>query len=365
MSNKTKNNGLSAFAVIISVMFILLAITGVVAYFSDWFTDWSKFKSEQTEQAESGGMVIGESTESGIKLLSEKIATTDYAAYGVSALAETAYTLTATVIPSNAPNKAVDWSVSFVNGSSAWATGKTAADYVTVTPESDGALTATAECLQDFGEQIKITVVSRENEYAKAECIVDYTKKMTGLRFYNDYFNFTMGENSEYFHPTGTYDVSISHEFRYSAYTVDDTFTCKLKAEIDPTFLSAYKSALPNVSAVQSLTAQSSFTLTNGVFKRDGYADLRFLFYPDESAFINIGSTTGAYAQLVFGGNDECHNVIGTIIQNNPNCYYYTLTLTATGTYSTFTKSIKIIPDRANYTFKVRSMNISQETLIF
>lgn len=98
--------------------------------------------------------------------------------------AETAMkvTLRATITPENATNKAVDWSVSFVNASSSWASGKTVTDYVTITPTEDGALIAEVECKEAFGEQIKITVVSRDNPEAVAECTVDYKQKFLGYR---------------------------------------------------------------------------------------------------------------------------------------------------------------------------------------
>lgn len=90
-------------------------------------------------------------------------------------------TLTATVEPSNATYQAVDWSVSFVNQSSTWASGKTASDYVTVTPTSDGALTATVECLAAFGEPINVTVTSRDNADASATCVCDYLKPVEDI----------------------------------------------------------------------------------------------------------------------------------------------------------------------------------------
>ena len=90
-------------------------------------------------------------------------------------------TLTATVKPVMADNKTVDWSVSFVDASSAWATGKMVTDYITVTPQSDGSTTATVQCLKDFGAQIKVTVTSRENAGAKAECTVDFAKRLIGI----------------------------------------------------------------------------------------------------------------------------------------------------------------------------------------
>lgn len=75
--------------------------------------------------------------------------------------------------------------MSFVNPTSAWASGKTASDYVISTPTSDGALTATVNCLKAFGEQIKITVTSRANENAKADCILDYARRIVDTALYH------------------------------------------------------------------------------------------------------------------------------------------------------------------------------------
>ena len=113
-----------------------------------------------------------------MQLTASKLSSSEYAENGVSAQAESAYTLTATVKPEDAENKAVDWSIAFVNASSAWASGKSVTDYVTVTPSADGALTALVTNLGEFGEQIKVTVTSRGNPSAKAECTVDYIQKV-------------------------------------------------------------------------------------------------------------------------------------------------------------------------------------------
>ncbi len=68
------------------------------------------------------------STEAGVShgsaFAAVKLASSEYEAYGVSAQAETAYTLTATITPSDAANKAVDWTIAFTNASSEWATEK-------------------------------------------------------------------------------------------------------------------------------------------------------------------------------------------------------------------------------------------------
>ena len=136
---------------------------------------------ESAPEQNEGGAIITEGEGNGIKLMSAKIAPEDYAANGISAMAETAYQLTATVTPENATDKAVDWAVAFVNPSGEWATGKTVTDYVTVTPTADGALTANVECLQAFGEQVRVTVTSRDNTSVKANATVDYTQKLKGV----------------------------------------------------------------------------------------------------------------------------------------------------------------------------------------
>lgn len=87
-------------------------------------------------------------------------------------------TLTATILPSNAVDKTVDWNVEFVDSTSTWAKGKTASNYVTVTPTSDGATTATVSAKNAFGAQIKITVTSRGNSDASAYCLVDYGQRL-------------------------------------------------------------------------------------------------------------------------------------------------------------------------------------------
>lgn len=84
-------------------------------------------------------------------------------------------TLTATITPSTAQNKLVDWTVAWANPDSDFASGKDVEEYVTVVPTSDGALTATVTCLQAFDrdEYVIITCTSRDSK-ATAECVVSF-----------------------------------------------------------------------------------------------------------------------------------------------------------------------------------------------
>ena len=177
MSKKQKNTGVKALC---SVLIILLIATIGIAIPSKGFTDWSKFKHNkpQVEQPDKPGeeqkpgtddVVIEQIEASGI-LLSAAIASAD----------ETGVTqrFTATITPSDATNQQVNWSVAFKNAGSEWANGKNISDYVTVTPTSDGSLYADVTCKAAFGEQIILTVTSRDNAEAKATATVDYRKKV-------------------------------------------------------------------------------------------------------------------------------------------------------------------------------------------
>lgn len=97
--------------------------------------------------------------------------------------AVTGYTLTATVQPENADDTAVDWSAAWSNASSFWASGKTVTDYVTITPTSDGALTANIECKQAFGEQVTITVTYRHDTSITATATADYREKLESASY--------------------------------------------------------------------------------------------------------------------------------------------------------------------------------------
>lgn len=169
---------------------LALVIAGGVAavgVFSNGFKDWNKFKKDDTKQEQpmtppedSGGSDITAEASNGIRLMSMKLAPVQYAAYGVAANAESAYTLTATVYPEDAANKLLDWTVSFKNASSTWASGKKVTDYVTVTPSSDGALTAVVQNIAAFGEQVVVKVTSRDNTSAYATLNVEYLQRTTG-----------------------------------------------------------------------------------------------------------------------------------------------------------------------------------------
>lgn len=131
---------------------------------------------------ENGGTVIDEVENNGISLLSAKLPRAAYAANDIDPQADSAYKLTAVIEPDDVSDKSVDWSVAWKDENSTFASGKTVTDYVTITPTSDGSLTANAVCKQAFGEQIIITVSPRKSiGEVSANCMVNYVQKLSGV----------------------------------------------------------------------------------------------------------------------------------------------------------------------------------------
>lgn len=83
-------------------------------------------------------------------------------------------TVSATVLPSTATNKLVDWTVSWSNPEGDFESGKTVTDYVTVTPASNGSTTATITCHQAFPDASVIVTVTTRAGHFSASIAVSY-----------------------------------------------------------------------------------------------------------------------------------------------------------------------------------------------
>ena len=236
MSNYNDNSWSDRFSWIITVIALVLVAILSIGLLCALFIQPNDDEQEATPK---DGAVISETAENGISLMSAKIMPMAYAANGVSALADTAYTLTATVEPDYAGEKEFDWSIKFQNVSSSWANGKTVTDYVTVTPTADGANTATVECKQAFGEKIIVTCTSRDYAGLSATCTVDYAQRITGMDVTLEGSrtgNLDIPEGDEltinftYYGGTSSYNVyTVRAMATYSdVYTLAESATCKV-----------------------------------------------------------------------------------------------------------------------------------------
>lgn len=269
MKNEIKNSkrriGLTS--AIASAMLLCLGIVGFASYgrINTGKTDSAKTLPEPVVGAE-----ISESSVTGrnMRLSVTKLKTSEYASYGVSPQTESAYTLTATVTPADASNKKLDWTLTFANASSSWSTGKTVTDYVTLTPASDGALTAVVENKAAFGEPIIVKAESRDNRSAYATCTVQYMQRITGYSFSLDGKTFTAASATT---ASMTPDLSATKSPSASIATQKSTVYTKPTAEsaeyytIKPT--SAFKTAITNAglsaASIKEYSGTKSGTVAN------------------------------------------------------------------------------------------------------
>ena len=98
-----------------------------------------------------------------------------------SAVTGESVTITATVEPDNeAENTGVDWTATWKNAESVWASGKSVSDYVTLTPGGEdyaASKSVTLENLQPFAEQIIVKATARDDPGITATCTADYAQK--------------------------------------------------------------------------------------------------------------------------------------------------------------------------------------------
>lgn len=105
----------------------------------------------------------------------------------------------AIIEPSTAKNASVDWSVEWGEKQNGAVT-----DYLTVTPDSDGSLSATVTCKQPFTGEIVVVCVTRQGGYV-ATCTVTYAGQPTDITL--------AGEVSE---TDGAYRFGIGNTYEYA-----------------------------------------------------------------------------------------------------------------------------------------------------
>lgn len=236
---------------VLCAVLVLGAVLGVVFGMNHSSEDLNVSKDMSNRFDNS--VVIESDSEQGISLL---LGTASTSSDGSSS-----QTLTATIEPDDASNKLVDWSVSFKNPSSTWASGKKASDYVSVAPSSDGSLTATLTCKQAFAEQIIIKCSSRELSDIFATATVDYRKKVTGVTV-----KMKSGTNSISTLDFCNSNEMISFEFvpQYSIYTIDDTFTENAQFKVADSFYAAQISLPESITKTKTYYQQIySFRMSN------------------------------------------------------------------------------------------------------
>lgn len=336
-----RNDTIKWIAIFLAVLLLAVAITAAI---TKGFSDWNPYgwfdkaceheyidgvcshcgEEEQTEPNENGSSMIitpNINANAAISLsavrLGDIMSPQEISTYAseqgsTTNLAENVKRITATVLPVDATDKVLDWTIAWQNSSSTWAIGKTVTDYVTITPTSDGAETADVTCKQAFAEKIIIKASLRGSyDLESNECVVDYTKKVIGAyprlynaqpsnsRYYIDWttsldnltptFDFYRGEASiqgfilsNYASNTAVGNGKLTYDFKYSdTYTLDDIDMQPLilgsSYQIQPTedYLAVMRTAGMNVKA----DAGNYITFVSGENSKFSFADILLLNY--------------------------------------------------------------------------------------
>ena len=190
----------------------------------------------------------------------------------------------ATITPNNAANKKVDWSAAFKNPESEWARGKTLSEYIGITPAADGSLMASVTCYQAFGEQVILTVTSRENAEATASCTIDYKQQLVSYELSvaqegkTPSVNNTKKTGMLYADFASDTPITIHYAYNKSApYTIElqdseIAAPSEMKVAYKPTLLSALEKINETAAKTPEVTATQNGFLISDLFNKS-YAD--------------------------------------------------------------------------------------------
>lgn len=340
---------------------------------SNWYRNWNvktwfgRGGDTQTEQpikpaepdnnkpVSNDGAIITDGESKGIQLLSAKLPVAAYSANGITEQADTAFVLTATIEPSQTTNKSVDWTVNWVNANSEWATGKAVTDYVTVTPTSDGALTANVVCKQAFGEQITVICASQENSEVNASCTVDYTEKVTGISEEWGYFSYGGYGPMVMFSEDNVAVITFIDDDHPVTFSVDKVLTTV------GTIKDSYTGKLEVTPVQEFLDLMPSFT-TPGTYSQN------WVFCGG-----NISSPnwffTDSFWENVFGGKAVIktpyfYNASGNSdIINQYGCMLFKFSVT--GKYSSYEVTYKVRIDQSALSVSATSVSLNNSSIVF
>jgi hypothetical protein len=224
-------------------------------WFGGFFNNLIQEDTPETEtENQEGGAVVTPDSSSKYRIASTPIAVEDYDEYGISPLAESAYTLKVTTDPSDAVDT-FSWSSS--NNSA-----------ITLSPSSNGK-SCTVTCNSAFDSQIIITATSNDNSDISATCSVDYVKRVQSVNITVDTGSIRFSTSTS---TTYTHNVSATPVF--SAGT------------ITPDFVVSSYSLASNLGTIMLESSKTRIS-TNGVFTTSTPYDFFVLGKAVNSAYNN------------------------------------------------------------------------------
>lgn len=345
MKNKKSNVNVVKTFLSTLIVIVLIAATVAIGFFSSGFRNWTKedWENVWNETFEALPEDAGndpEIEESAISL-------------NMSA-SEGSVSVSATITPSTASNKKVDWALSWKNASSSWANGKNVTDYVSVTPDSDGSLTATVKALKAFSEQIILTCTARENANIKSTCSIDYSKKIVDIAV-SIQKDGSAVEALEWTNDGNTYDIVLDTTF--SEGTVEYSYNYNYTLEATDTFISSvqqtYLGSLNGETTQINLVSKTKYNLPELKIKTS-YDNLTgsYLYFSNGAT----ATSEKVYMTAVNLFKSDVESFVGSM---------FNFTISASNDYSTFEKTISLLSNGANFSVSVEDVTLSDSSIIF
>lgn len=348
MKNKKSNSNIAKNLLSTLIVIVLITATVAIGFFSSGFRNWTKedwenvwndtFEDPTPEQDDGSDPEIEESA---INL-------------NMSTSAEGSVVVTATITPATASNKKVDWSLSWKNPSSIWANGKNVTDYVSVTPDSDGSLTATVKALKAFSEQIILTCTARENANIKSTCSIDYSKKIVDIAV-SIQKDGSAVEALEWTNDGNTYDIVLDTTF--SEGTVEYSYNYNYTLEATDTFISSvqqtYLGSFNGETTQINLVSKTKYNLPELKIKTS-YDNLTgsYLYFSNGAT----ATSEKVYMTAVNLFKSDVESFVGSM---------FNFTISASNDYSTFEKTISLLSNGANFSVSVEDVTLSDSSIIF
>lgn len=178
---KQQKGWIGVVAVLVAVILALGITLGVA---TKWGKDVENLKPGQDDSALAGGMEVEEAGVEDVNGISLSqfidIPRAQYAAAGISPIAETAKSVTVVIGGENTEDLKVDWTLSWKDGTSGkWGNGKTVTEYVTGSASSD-THTYNLSCLKEFGEVIVLKAALHDFPEKTATRNIQYKQNYGG-----------------------------------------------------------------------------------------------------------------------------------------------------------------------------------------
>ena len=364
---------------LISFILVGVMLAGIIC-------GWFEKKETEEEQASvpAYSFIVGNSEGNRMSLTS----------FRNSAVTGESVTITATVEPDNeAENTGVDWTATWKNAGSEWASGKSVSDYVTLTPGGEdyaASKSVTLENLQPFAEQIVVKATARDDPEITATCTADYAQKPVN-------FSLSFGEVSCNFGG----DTNVTLEINANAASApggaaDAQFTksevYSLSQEFTVTYELTGKKFMSYTASGYGVEGWYIFgTYLNSPDFKDEYADLSGYSVADNGLYFGIKYLSDNLQLHTVGGgmgglnsSPASEHVPSEFIQRfthageslipEGNSLTYTygsdlemldLKVTLTGEYATYTYETTFVIAGYTNTSTLTGMDVSEPAVVF